>query len=244
MGTIQRTIDDLVDANHILANEDVVDAYGHVSVRHPEKPDRFLLSRSRSPELVEAKDILEFDMNGEPVAPGPTPYLERFIHAGIYAARPEINAVIHSHADVVLPFTITDVPLRPVIHVSSDMGAVAPVWDISDKFGDTNLLVVNIEQGRDLAQCLANNNTVLMRGHGFSVAGRSLVETVKIAIYMPRNARILLEALRLGQVKYLSEGEIDIRREVKPDAPQMTRAWDYWKARADGHSHATPGDKK
>jgi len=234
---LNKLIDDLVDANRILANEDVVDAYGHVSLRHPDRPDHFLLSRSRSPELVERGDILEFDSRGEPVQSGPTPYLERFIHAGIYAARPDVNVVIHSHADVVLPFTITDMPLRPVIHTASDMGAAAPVWDIADKFGDTNLLVTNIEQGHDLAHCLACNSTVLMRGHGFTVVGRSLVEAVKTAVYMPRNARILLEALRLGHVKYLSEGEIAVRREVKPDAPQMTRAWDYWKSRADGERH-------
>ncbi len=242
MDSLRSAIDDLVDANRILANENVVDGYGHVSVRHPFIPNQFLLSRSRSPELVEQADILEFNLDGEPVQSGATPYLERFIHGAIYEARPDVNAVIHSHADEVLPFTLTTMPLRPVIHTASDMGINVPLWDIRDEFGDTDLLVRNIRQGRDLAKCLGANNVVLMRGHGFAAAGRSLVEVVKIAVYLPRNAKIQLEAMRMGQVKELSQGEIDIRRQVKPDASPMKRAWEYWRFRAGRRNAGSVGN--
>ena len=148
---LERLLHDLVIANRILAHEGVLDAYGHVSVRNPLRPDHFFLSRSRSPELVTREDIMEFDYAGNPT-PGDTrpPYLERFIHGGIYEARPDIHAVVHSHADEVLPFTIANRVLQPVIHTASDIGSLVSVWDIRDKFGDTNMLVVNPEQGRDL----------------------------------------------------------------------------------------------
>jgi ribulose-5-phosphate 4-epimerase/fuculose-1-phosphate aldolase len=233
MKNLDLAIHRLVAANRILANEGVLDAYGHVSIRHPDNPRRYLIARSRSPELVEASDIVEYSLDGEAVPDGaPTPYLERHIHGAIYEKRPDIHAVVHSHADAVLPFTISDVPLQPVIHTASDMGAHVPVWDIRDHFGDTNMLVVNMEQGRDLATGLGDNRVVLMRGHGFSAAGRSLIEVVKTAVYLPRNAAVLTEALRLGKVKPLSGGEIEIRSKVDPDAPQMWRAWEYWCERA------------
>lgn len=224
---------DLVIANRILANEDVVDAYGHVSIRHPQNPERYLLSRSRSPELVERGDIMEFSLDGKPVGDDARPpYLERFIHGAIYEARPDIHAVVHSHAEDVLPFSITTTPLRPVVHSASFIGARIPVWDIRDNFGDTNLLVANMAQGRDLARCLGEERVVLMRGHGFAAAGRALAEVVRIAVYLPRNARVLMNALRLGEVKGLSRGEIEARSAFKPDAPEMWRAWEYWAVRA------------
>jgi ribulose-5-phosphate 4-epimerase/fuculose-1-phosphate aldolase len=238
MNTRFRSLEDcihqLVVANRILAHQGVVDAYGHVSVRHPLHADRYLLSRSRSPELVEAGDILEFSLEGKPLAgQGPAPYVERFIHGAVYEARPEIQAVVHSHALDVLPFTVGSVALRPVIHVASDMGTEIPVWDIRTRFGDTNLLVSNAEQGRDLAHSLGTGRVVLMRGHGFTVAGRTLVEVVKTAVYLPQNARVLKEALMMGgQVTALSAGEIAIRSQVDPDSPQIQRAWEYWATRA------------
>lgn len=229
----ERAIRDLVVANRIIANEGVVDAYGHVSIRDPLKPNRYLLSRSRSPELVTAADIMEFDLEGKPLG-GDTrpPYLERFIHGAIYKERPEVRAVIHSHAEEVLPFSIAPTPLRPVIHAASFIGAHIPVWDIRDNFGDTNLLVVNMAQGRDLARYLGRNSVALMRGHGFAAVGRSIAEVVRIAVYMPRNARVLMEAMRLGQVKDLSRGEIEAHSALPPDSPAMWRAWEYWARRA------------
>ena len=231
MSELERAISDLVIANRILANEGVVDAYGHVSIRHPLAPERYLLSRSRSPELVEAGDIVEFSLDGHAIGDARPPYLERFIHGAIYEARPDIHAVVHAHAEAVLPFTITTTPLRPVVHTASVIGARIPVWDIRDNFGDTNLLVMNTAQGRDLARCLGAERVALMRGHGFAAAGRSLLEVVRISVYLPRNARVLLEAMRLGEVNGLSRGEIEAHS-FKPDEPSMWRAWEYWAVRA------------
>ena len=231
---LEKALRDVVIANRILAHEGVVDAYGHVSVRHPLDPARYLLSRSRAPELVERGDIVEFDLEGKSVG-GDTraPYLERFIHGAIYEARPDVQAVVHAHAEAVLPFTISATPLRPVVHMASFIGARIPVWDIRDNFGDTNLLVVNTAQGRDLARGLGGERVALMRGHGFVAAGRSLPEAVRIGVYMPVNARVLLDALRLGEVKALSRGEIEAHASMKPDDPAMWRAWEYWAVRAD-----------
>src|SRR6516164_214186 len=175
MSNLDTVIKDLVIANRILAREDVVDAYGHVSIRHPDNPKHFFLARSLAPELVEPPDIVELGLDGQPVRDEKRwLYLERFIHAAIYEARPDIHAVVHAHAEDILPFGIAQAtPLRPVIHSGSFIGANVPVWDIADKFGDTNLLVTNMEQGRDLAKCLADNNVALMRGHGFASAARS-----------------------------------------------------------------------
>jgi HCOMODA/2-hydroxy-3-carboxy-muconic semialdehyde decarboxylase len=233
MSELDSAIRDLVIANRILAKEDVLDAYGHVSIRHPQQPDRYLLSRSLSPEFVTAADIIEFKLDGEPVSDARPPYLERFIHGATYEARPEINAVIHSHAEDVLPFSITRTPLCCVAHVASDMGTHVPVWDIADRFGDaTNLLVVNMAQGRDMARALGPNSVVLMRGHGFSAAAEGLLKLVRMSVYLPRNARVLLAAMRLGEFKALSENEIRTRNNFRPGSPEMQRGWEYWARRA------------
>jgi len=230
---LENAMREVVIANRILANERVVDAYGHVSVRHPLDPTRYLLSRSRAPELVERGDVIEFDLEGKAVSgDARPPYLERFIHGAIYEARPDVQAVVHAHADAVLPFTVSTVPLRPVVHMASFIGARLPVWDIRDRFGDTNLLVVNMAQGRDLAGGLGAERVVLMRGHGFTAAARSLQEVIRMGVYLPLNARVLAEALRLGEVKYLSRGEIEAHASMKPDDPSMYRAWEYWAVRA------------
>jgi ribulose-5-phosphate 4-epimerase/fuculose-1-phosphate aldolase len=236
MGTLDRVIADLVIANRILAREEVVDAYGHVSVRNPDDPRRFFLSRSLSPDLVERDDIIELGLDGQPVRDEKRAlYLERFIHAAIFEARPDVNSVVHAHAEDILPFGIAQAtPLRPVIHSGSFIGSNVPVWDIADKFGDTNLLVTNMEEGRDLARCLAKSSVALMRGHGFAAAGRSLIETVRMSVYLPRNARALLRAKQLGgDIKYLSQGEIDARnRGYSPYSPETWRAWEYWASKA------------
>ena len=230
---LEKAFRDVVIANRILAHEGVVDAYGHVSVRHPLDPTRYLLSRSRAPELVERGDVIEFDLEGKPIG-GDTrpPHLERFIHGAIYEARPEVQAVVHAHAEAVLPFTVSTTPLRPVVHMASFIGARIPVWDIRDSFGDTNLLVVNMAQGRDLARGLGAERVVLMRGHGFAAAARSLPEAIRMSVYLPLNARVLTEAMRLGEVKALSRGEIEAHASMKPDDPAMWRAWEYWAVRA------------
>ena len=153
MSNFEALIQDLVIANRILAREEVVDAYGHVSVRHPDNPNRFLIARSLAPELVGPEDIVELDLDGQPVRDeGRSLYLERFIHAAIFAARPDVMAVVHAHAEDTLPFGIAQgTKLRPVIHSGSFIGTEVPVWDIADNFGDTNLLVTNMAQASDLA---------------------------------------------------------------------------------------------
>jgi ribulose-5-phosphate 4-epimerase/fuculose-1-phosphate aldolase len=225
---------DLVIANRILANESVVDAYGHVSMRHPEDPKRFFLARSLAPELIEVGDIMEFDLEARPLAgDARQPYLERFIHAAVYDARPDVMAVVHAHAEDVLPFGITGAALKPVIHSGSFMGEHVPVWDIRERFGDTNLLVTNMAQGRDLAQSLDRNNVALMRGHGFVAAARSVIEVVRMSVYTPRNARVQYRAMQLGEFKPLSAGEIAARNSgYKPYSPETWRAWEYWATRA------------
>ena len=240
---LEAALNELVIANRILANEDVVDAYGHVSIRHPGKPDRFFMAcMLAAPEMVERTDIMEFDLEARPVDDNRTPSIERFIHSAIYEARPEIQSVVHAHAEDTLPFGITEVPLRPVIHSGSFIGAQVPVWDIADKFGDTNLLVSNMDQGRDLARCLGNNNVALMRGHGFAAAARSLIDVVRLSVYMPRNARVQLAAMQIGKYKPLSDGEIAARAAgYKPYSEQTWRAWYYWASRAGcGHMLGKP----
>jgi ribulose-5-phosphate 4-epimerase/fuculose-1-phosphate aldolase len=228
---------ELVIANRILASEDVVDAYGQVSMRDPADPQRFFLSWSRAPQLVESGDILGHNLDGTPVAAESRPlYLERFIHGAIYEARPDVQAVVHAHAEDTLPFGITSEPLVPVIHSGAFIGVHVPVWDIDEKFGkETNLLVTNMEQGRDLARVLGSNNVVLMRGHGFAAAATSLIDVVRISVYLPRNARVQLSSMRLGRIKPLARGEIEARTGGAAYAPQSAatwRAWEYWAQRA------------
>jgi len=225
---------DLMSANRILAHEDVVDGYGHVSMRHPENPEQFLLSRSRSPELVTVEDLMTFTLDGKPVGGDTRPgYLERFIHGSIYAARPDVNAVVHSHAEDVVSYSISDVPLQPVFHQAARMGAEIPVWEIGDKFGETNLLVTCVEHGSDLAERLGNNTVVLMRGHGFAAVAPTLYEAVSISVYLPKNARILTNAKLLGgRVRTITPGEIAAVGPAQPEAPAFQRGWEYWCKRA------------
>src|SRR6202158_2888178 len=251
MSNLTGLIQDLVIASRILAREEVVVAYGHVSIRHPHNPSHCLIARSLAPDLVGPEDIVELDLDGQPVGDDTSQlYLERFIHAAIFEARPEVMAVVHAHAEDILPFSIAAATkLRPVIHAGSFIGPEVPVWDIADAFGNTNLLVTNIAQGRDLAKCLGANSVALMRGHGFASAARSLIEVVRLSVYLPRNARALMRAKELGgEIKYLSQGEIDARnRGYRPYSAETWRTWEYWANKAgcahlltrpdEGHAH-------
>ena len=236
MSNFDALIQDLVIANRILAREEVVDAYGHVSVRHPDNPHRFLIARSLAPELVGPQDIVELDLDGQLVRhESHSLYLERFIHAAIFAARPDVMAIVHAHAEDTLPFGIAQgTKLRPVIHSGSFIGPEVPVWDIADGYGNTNLLVTNMAQAEDLAKCLGWNSVALMRGHGFAAAARSLIEVVRLSVYLPRNARALLRARQLGgEIKYLSQGEIEARnRGYSPYSVETWRTWEYWANKA------------
>ncbi|MCZ7565908.1 MAG: class II aldolase/adducin family protein [Burkholderiales bacterium] len=228
------TIRELVHANRILAHEGVVDAFGHVSVRHPHDPQRYLLACSRSPAIVTAADIMEFTLEGEAVdARGRRPYAERPIHGAVYEMRPDVNAVVHNHAYEVVPFSVSGAAtLRAITHVSAVIGATVPVWDIRDKFGDTNLLVVTMAQGRDLAATLGGGRVALMRGHGCVVAGGTVRAAVNTAIYLRVNAMLQQQAMQLGDPQFLSSGEIERCVELQLSALALDRAWEYWSARA------------
>ena len=228
-------------ANRILAHEGVMDAFGHVSVRHPDDPGRYLLSRSRGPELVEPADILEFDLDSEPLVP-PTArlYSERVIHGEIYKARPEVTAVCHHHSPAVLPFCLTGKKLTPVYHLGAVIGLNAPFWDQRDEFGDTNLLVVKPEEGRSLARALGAHWVVLMRRHGATVAGTTLRDCVFRTIYSCRNAEYQLQAEKYGAIGPLSAGEIEQAGGIHQQAGPLNRAWEYWVRRIEKKGEAPP----
>ena len=225
-------LNELVTANRILAREGVVDAFGHASIRHPEFADRFFLSRARAPECIEVEDLMEFTLEGVPIAPaGRTPYAERFIHAAVYEARPDVHAVVHNHSPSVIPFGITGTPLRPVMHMCASMGKEVPTWDSRTTFGDTNLLVTNLAMARDLAEALGGRTVALMRGHGCVVAGGSLREVVFNSVYLELNAELQSKAHALGMITYLSDGEVDAILSTRASFT-YERAWEYWCRRA------------
>jgi ribulose-5-phosphate 4-epimerase/fuculose-1-phosphate aldolase len=232
-------IDDLVAANRILATEGIVDAFGHVSIRHPDDPTKFLLSQARAPELITKDNIMILALDGTP-EPGDTrkPYLERFIHGALYEARPDVMAVVHSHSRSVIPFGILDVPLRPVVHSCATIGYDIPTWDAQDQFGDTNLLISDMAMGRDFAKVVGPNTSGLMRGHGSTVTGRTLKEVIYTAYYLEVNAGLQLQATMLGggkPMKFLTKGEVDkITGRIGDGKPGegFSRAWDYWCRRA------------
>jgi len=227
-------IEDLVAANRILAMEGIVDAYGHVSVRHPANPNRYLLSRSMAPALVTAGDIMEYDLDSVPVdAKGRRSVLERFIHGEVYKARPDVNAVIHTHSPTVVPFSITQVPLRAVMHNATFLWVGVPVWEIRDAGGPgTDMLVRTRALGRSLAATLGNKPVALMRGHGNVVAASDLQMAVRYAYYTEVNARAQLQAIQLGgPITYISPEEGAARDKNPGD---FARAWELWKRKALG----------
>jgi len=236
MSILTDTIEKIVTANRILAKEEVVDGFGHVSMRHPEDPGRYLLSRSRSPELVESADILEYTLDGACIDDkgGMKPYAERFIHGAIYKARPDVMSVVHHHAYPVVTFSATKMPIRPLMHTTAVIGHEIPVWDIREKFGpNTNMLVTNMDQGGDLAKKLADNRMVMMRGHGATAAATTIEDAVISSIYLQIAARQQLDALTIGgEVTYLSEGEIDGQIDPEVTTFVFPRIWEYFSRRA------------
>jgi ribulose-5-phosphate 4-epimerase/fuculose-1-phosphate aldolase len=228
-------IDDLITANRILAQEGVVDAFGHVSVRHNLDPNRFLLSRSLAPALVTPDDLIEYDLDSNAVnAKGRPEYSERFIHGEIYKARPDIRAVVHAHAPSVVPFGVSTVPLRPVFHMAAFIGDRVPIFDIRAAAGMTDMLVRDAARGRALAQALAGRPAVLMRGHGVTVVGPALPFAVGRSIYLELNARVQLQALGLGgPVTYLDPAEA---QKVLDSGENRSyeRPWELWKRQVQG----------
>ena len=229
-------IDELVLANKILFTEKVVDAFGHVSVRDPENPEHFFMAQGKQPPFVTHEDILVLDMDGNKVnknQPG-NPSMERFIYTGIYRARPDVMAMVHSHAEEVLPFTVAkNTPLRALHHNGGMLGAGAPVFEIRDYTGESsNMLVGDKKLGEALAGKLGPHTVVLMRGHGFTVTGGSLKEAVYNAVNTVSSARIQLNALHLGELTPLSEGEAASASKIHKTA--LDRNWEVWEKRALG----------
>jgi ribulose-5-phosphate 4-epimerase/fuculose-1-phosphate aldolase len=225
-------IDDLVAANRVLARHGVLDGFGHVSARHPERPDRFLLACSRAPELVTAADIMVFDLDSNAQG-GDTrkPYLERFIHGEIYRARLEVRAIVHSHSPSVIPFAASSVRLRPIYHMGSFLSGGAPVFDVRRHFGCTDMLVRNREQGVALAGELGAQAVVLMRGHGFVAVAESIPVVVYRAIYTEVNAAAQQKAIALGgTVTYLEPDEA--ARSDETNRGVADRPWELWKRQA------------
>ena len=217
-------------ANRILYDQGVVDAFGHVSVRHDASRDHFLLARNMAPALVTPDDILTFDLDGNALdGAGRRVYLERFIHGEIYRARPDVEAIVHSHSPSVIPFAATRTPLRPIFHMSGFLGSGSTLFEIRAVAGDTDLLIRDAALGRALAAALGPHSLVLMRGHGSTVVGASLEQAVYRAIYAETNARLQSQALALGEVTFLNEREAALAAATNDG--QLARAWELWERR-------------
>jgi HCOMODA/2-hydroxy-3-carboxy-muconic semialdehyde decarboxylase len=226
----QATIDDLVAANRILAHENVVDGFGHVSVRDPRDPNRYLLARSMAPALVTAADVMTYDLESNPLdANGRASYLERFIHGAIYKVRPDVKSVVHAHTASVIPFGVSSTPLRPVYHMGSFLGSSVPVFEIRDAGGPaTDMLVKTAALGDALARTLGPANVALMRGHGMVAVGTSIPEAVFRAYYTGQDAQLEADALRLGgNPTFLSAEET--RAAAQTNASLVDRSWQLWK---------------
>ena len=224
-------LEDIAVGSRVLADFGVVDGFGHVSARHPTNPNHFLMSRSLAPALVTADDIMEFDLDGNAIdARGRSLFLERFIHAEIYKARPDVMSVVHTHSPGVIPFSVSKTPLRPLFHNAAFLAAGVPVWDIAKEFGSTDMLVRDSGIGRSLARTLADKPVVLMRGHGDVTVGPDVKIAVFRAYYTDVNARLQSQAIGLGtEITYLSTEE-----GAKADAINFAvidRIWNLWKQR-------------
>jgi len=232
-GTTETLLRDLVIANRILAREKVVDDFGHVSARDPDDAGFFWLSRSKSPELVERDDLIRFDLDGVPQNAGHRkPYLETILHARIYAARPDVHAIVHHHARAVLPFTMLPIALRPVFHLGALIGPQVPLWDSRHEFGDTPLIVDSAPMADSLARAMGQNPCALLARHGAVCAEADLKRVVFTAIYMAENAALQMAALAHGTPDYLTPGEIAKTREMQFGERPLLRAWAYRCARA------------
>lgn len=227
-------IEDLVAANRILAEHGVIDGYGHVSLRSPDRPDRYYMARSLAPELVTADDIMEFDLDSNPIDQrGREMYTERYIHSEAFRARPEVNCVVHNHSPSIIPFGTTGLPLRPMYHMSGFVGEGIPVFEIRDTAGDaTDLLIRSKPLGHALARCLDCKPAALLRGHGAVVVAESIPYAVGRSIYLEMNARLQMQAMMIagqsGKITYLSAGEVAASLQVQ----NYKRAWELWRRKA------------
>ena len=220
-------VDKLVVANRILYRQGVVDGFGHVSARHDQSPRHFLLARNMAPGLVRRDDIITFDLDGMALdAEGRRVYLERFIHGEIYRARPDVQAIVHSHSPSVIPFGVTGQPLRPIYHMSGFLGEGAALFEIREVAEDTDMLIRDNRLGKALAAALGARSTVLMRGHGSTVVGTSIEQAVYRAIYAEVNAKLQIQAVTLGEISYLNLQEA--AKAAATNDTQLARTWELW----------------
>jgi ribulose-5-phosphate 4-epimerase/fuculose-1-phosphate aldolase len=228
----QALIADLVVANRILFDQQVLDGFGHVSVRDERDPQRFWLARSMAAGLVEARDVMQFDLDGAPVdARGRAVFLERFIHGEIYRARPDVQSVIHSHSPNLVPFGVTPVKLKPLYHMTGFLGGGVPVFEIRRVAGTgTNLLITDNRLGKALAKTLGGKPAALMRGHGSVVVGENLPRAVGRSLYLEVSARMQLQATMLagpgGKIAFMDESEVS----ASVPTQEYNRAWPAWRA--------------
>lgn len=224
---------ELVIANRILAGEGVLDAFGHISFRVPDHPNRYVIARSIGPECVLEGDLQLYTLEGERLGGNDQAgYAERAIHGAIYLARPDVLSICHNHAPSIIPFGITNVPLRPIFHMAGLLGTEVPVWEPQDEFEETDMLVRSLDQGASLARTLGSRRVALMRGHGSVVAGQAIREVVMNAVFMERNARLQMQAMAMhADVRYLSNGEIERTWTWLRENLSRDRAWETWAAR-------------
>jgi len=223
---------DLVIASRTLAEHGVIDAYGHASARSEANPQRYLMARNLAPELVTEADILEYDLDSNPIdAGGIAVYNERFIHGEIYKARPDVMAIVHNHSHAVVPFSCTNVALQPMFHMSAFIGLGVPGWDIRDARKGSDMLVRDAFLGEHLARTLGKHPAVLMRGHGSTVVGENIQRAVGRSVYLDINARMQLDAIALANgerpVVFMDEAEVA----ANVSWQNYDRAWDLWKRR-------------
>ncbi|WP_299772612.1 class II aldolase/adducin family protein [uncultured Pseudoteredinibacter sp.] len=221
---------ELIIANKILSNQGVFDAFGHISFRVPSGPGAFIMSYSKSPELVTLDDLAVYDKLGEPLHQSErVSFRERYIHSELYQSRPDVMAVCHHHSDAIIPYTVTNTPMRPVVLVAATIGSKIPTWDPKDYLPFVN----SAEKGRDFAKSMGDATVALLRGHGCTVVGAGIREVVMTSIYLQRNALMLSQSLALGKVKSLSETEISKLRKILFAPDSRDRAWEYWKHKLD-----------
>ena len=236
----QTLLDDLVAANRILAEHGVIDAYGHVSIRSPHDPKRFFLARNIAPETVQAGDLLEYGLDGEPVDAGRArdSVSERYIHSEVYRARPEVMAVVHNHSPSVVPFSVTNVPMRALFHMAAFVGEGVPNFEIRKVKKGSALLIRTPELGKALAKTLAAKPACLMRGHGSVVVGENLPRAVGRSVYLEISARMQMQALLLSKkITYFDAAEVKASNPVQ----DYKRAWPLWREKALAKAKADRG---
>lgn len=230
--TLKEARAELALANRIAANEGVLDTFGHVSMRHPDNPNRYFLSRSSAPDMVTPDGLIEYDLDSQPVRePGMSQYSERVIHGEIYKARPDVMSVCHHHSPAFMPLIATSTDYVPVFHLGATGGIKPPYWDQHDEFGDTIMLVRTPEEGASLARALGQHRMVLMKRHGVTITGTSMQDCVYRAVQTCRNADFQVRAMSIGKIASLTEGEVRLADEITGKTTGLTRSWNFWAMR-------------